>query len=269
METASLIEKLNFCPEAEEILLRTVKECAAFDETALSLCREDCSDEGARALDAAVAPDGDGMKALACILRAAALRTSEEYAARGIGRDIFFATMGFLPRFVNACKQSRGKCAFEWTWWFHRQLSLKEFRIGAFEYERTDNGTEKRLSLHIPAGADISRESLRRSVKDARGFFRKFFPEYENAGIYCSTWLLSPALPALLPEGSRIRGFAGEFELLEWDKDSDAALDWIFPRRMPTEELPESTSLQRAAKNFLRGGGKIGWALGRLREDRL
>ena len=58
------------------------------------------------------------------------------------------------------------------------------------------------------------------------------------------------------------------FTVTKWDEESGACLDRIFPRRdMPLEALAEDTSLQRAAKAFLRGGGKIGWADGVLTRE--
>lgn len=35
---------------------------------------------------------------------------------------------------------------------------------------------------------------------------------------------------------------------------------------MPPEQLAENTSLQRKAKAYLIGGGKIGWALGKMKK---
>ena len=107
---------------------------------------------------------------------------------------------------------------------------------------------------------------FRRSVRDARLFFKTFYPEYAEAPMLCDSWLLSPALPALLPPTSNIVRFQREFEVLRWEKDSSAYLEWVYPvSDLPYGLLAEGTALQRAMKAYLLAGGTVGWALGRLR----
>lgn len=176
--------------------------------------------------------------------------------------------MRFLPRFVNESKNEQGKCSFFWGWWFYRQLSLREFRIGELEFEFCEDENGKKISVHIPSDARLERNLLHASVTDAVRFFKKFFPAYADADFYCDSWLLSPALPSLLPANSRILGFQREFDILRWEEDSEAFKDWIYKSRdIPLAQLPEDTSLQRAVKAHLLRGGKIGWALGRLKRS--
>lgn len=264
MDYETLVRRLGFCAGAEQTLLQTA--APAGPQAVQALCGA-AAEEAEQALRAALAPDEDGMKMLACMLRAA-LHTRALYREKGIPEDIFWATAGFLPRFVNAHAALHGAPAFAWGWWFWRQLSLREFRIGALEYEMTEQGGKPAVSLHIPAGADLSATSLRASLRGAREFFAAFFPAFAGAEMVCSSWMLSPALPALLPPSSNVLAFGRLFTVTKWDEESSACLDWIFPRRdMPLEALAEDTSLQRAAKAFLRGGGKIGWADGVLTRE--
>ena len=269
MELQAWIHSLSFCKEGEEKLQAA---CKAYDHAAQAphwqkLYQNGKENEGIQELRAALAPDEDGMKMLACMLHCALYRTGALYADRGIPKEIFTETMRFLPRFVNAHAAAYGTPAFTWDRWFYRQLSLKEFRIGPLEYEMTEEGEERRISLHIPAGADLSPGVLYPSLRRARSFFAAFFPAYADAGMYCSSWMLSPALKELLPRSSRILAFQSLFTLSDWDRESDACLDWIFPRRdMPLGELAENTSLQKKAKAFLLSGGKIGWAQGKLKD---
>ena len=48
------------------------------------------------------------------------------------------------------------------------------------------------------------------------------------------------------------------------EEDNADFYRWLFdsPTPVPTEDLPERTSLQRRAKAYLAGGGKIGMACG-------
>lgn len=229
-------------------------------------------EEGLNALKEALGEDADGMK-LFVAQSLEALLALREYGERGIGRGIFTATMEFLARFSEVVYVRRGCVEWMWGWWFPRQLALREFRLGALEYEMTEGaafagvpagGSKRRVFLHIPAGADLSDGAVDASVAEARAFFSKYFPAYRDAEYVCSSWMLSPALSGILPETSRVRRFGERFSVVFWEEDSPAFRDWIFPTAVTAsvEDLPEATSLQRAVKRHLLAGGTIGWAEG-------
>ena len=231
-------------------------------------------EEGLSALKEALGEDEDGMKLFAA-QSMEALLALREYEKRGIGRDIFLATMAFMARFSKEAFVRRGRAEWTWGWWFPRQLALKEFRLGALEYEMTEGaafggkpsgGDTRRIFLHIPADADLSDGAVDASLAEARAFFPKYFPAFADAGYVCESWMLSPALSEIMPETSRVRRFSERFSVVFWEEDSPAFRDWIFPSAVtaPAEELPEETSLQRAVKRHLLAGGKIGWAEGVL-----
>lgn len=232
-------------------------------------------EEGLSALKGALGEDADGMK-LFVAQSMEALLALREYGERGIGRGIFTATMEFLARFSEVVYVRRGCVEWMWGWWFPRQLALREFRLGALEYEMTEGaafggkpagGDRRRIFLHIPADADLSDGAVDASVAEARAFFSKYFPAYRDVEYVCSSWMLSPALSGILPETSRVRRFGERFSVVFWEEDSPAFRDWIFPSAVaaPVKELPEETSLQRAVKRRLLTGGKVGWAEGVLK----
>ena len=231
-------------------------------------------EEGYSALREALGADEDGMKLFAAQSQEALLAL-HEYEKRGIGRDIFLATMAFMARFSKEAFARSGRAGWTWGWWFPRQLALKEFRLGALEYEMTEGaafggkpsgGNTRRIFLHIPADADLSDGAVDASLAEARAFFSKYFPAFADAEYVCESWMLSPALSEIMPETSRVRRFSERFSVVFWEEDSPAFRDWIFPSAVtaPVEELPEETSLQRAVKRHLLAGGKIGWAEGVL-----
>lgn len=224
---------------------------------------EDYDYEGAyRAAAAAVGEDTNGVK-MFVYMSACAARLFDTYRERGIGEDVFYATMRFLSRFFASDTQKYAAPRFTWGWWFPRQLALHEFRRGALEYEMTREGT---IFIHIPADADLSEEAVDASIGAARAFFPKHFPAFKDADYMCESWMLSPALAVLLPASSHVLRFGQRFDVLEHDETSPAALDWIFPDpALPKEDLPENTSLQRNTKALLLRGGNIGWTTGKLR----
>ncbi|MBR2054562.1 MAG: hypothetical protein IJ968_06675, partial [Clostridia bacterium] len=82
----------------------------------------------------------------------------------------------------------------------------------------------------------------------------------------CDSWMMSPALEQLLPEGSKILAFQWRFQVLEENEDSMGVLEWVFPGYDEvSEHLPENTRLQRKMKKWLMEGKKVGWTRAVLR----
>lgn len=267
-------DTIGMCPQGRLAAERAWEELwaggagpAAVRSACEKLFCAETGEEGFKALQTALGEDADGMKTLCCLARcAASLRPA--YKERGIAEEIYAATMGFLSRFTAENLQKSGRPRLLNGWWFWRQLSLREFRLGTLEYEMVQDENGKRLSLHIPSDAQLTQPQLSASLRQAKAFFAEFYPEYADAEMVCFSWLLSPALPALLPERSRILYFQRNFTILQHDPHADAALEWIFPdKNVPYEELPERTTLQKKTKALLLAGGNIGWTLGRLKKD--
>lgn len=220
--------------------------------------------EGERALRNELTPDENGLKMLACMLLAG-LHTRELYRAQGMGEDVFYDTFGCFPRFVGEHLKSFGRYGFDRSFWTHRQVGMKLFRIGELEYEMTGFHGEKVLSVHIPSSAKLTPETCRDSYRRAAGFFRAHYPEYAGRPFICESWLLSPALKELLPGGSNILAFQGDYRLCEIHPEDSEFLSWVYGRAdIPPRELPEDTTLRRNMKAFLLGGGKVGAATGVL-----
>lgn len=240
--------RLADVPEAEPYLPR--------------LCSGDY-DGTAQSLYEALSPDEDGFKILSAMLKGT-LIARREYRRRGIGEDVFLATMGCFSRFVAEHKESFGRYGFDRWWWTGRQLSLRLFRLGALEYELlSEEG--RRVSVHIPSDADLGEASVDASLLWAENFLREFFPDHSGAPFVCSSWLLSPALGELLPESSRINRFRSRFRIESFDENSESYKLWVFKNgTLPVEELPENTTLQRNMKRFIKEGGKVGSAQGVL-----
>lgn len=221
--------------------------------------------EGLEALQGVLGEDADGMRQL-CVLLHEALKTWDQYAQRGISKEIFAETMKFVPRFLNSEYAQTGTWRFRWSWWFWRQLSMAEYRVGCMEYELVEENGERFVSLHIPSDADMSAEAIDESFADFRAFLRRYEPEWTDVPWKCDSWLLSPALPHLLPEDSRILAFQRRFTIEKVNEESLGVLNWVFPPHTEvTPDLPENTSLQKRMKAWLLSGNKVGWTAGTLR----
>lgn len=191
------------------------------------------------------------------------------YQEHGIGDEVFVRTMEFCTRFINRHKELYGCYAFEWGWWFPRQLAMREFRIGELEFEFTESD-KKQIYIHIPSDADMRPSSICKTFRAFQDFVNKFYPDWAGADWYCDSWMLSPALGNLLDESSNVLAFNRLFNVESWEEDSMAVLDWVFPaERCELKDLSEKTSLQKKMKAYLLSGGKVGWAKGKLQKQKI
>ena len=79
----------------------------------------------------------------------------------------------------------------------------------------------------------------------------------------CHSWLLSPALSRLLRSDSNILRFQRMFELVGLDDSSRQAEERIFGDIRPQpSDYPVSTTLQRAARQWLLDGNPLPSAYG-------
>ena len=224
------------------------------------------ADEGLKAIQSHLGEDPDGLRLLHLLL-SLALDTWKGYEKAGIPQDVFISTMKFVPRFLHTQMHQHGNWHFIWGWWFWRQLSMMEFRIGCLEYELVENPDGSReISLHIPSDADLSPASVDASFAAFRQFLAVHFPHWQDVPWVCDSWMMAPGLRAALDPDSNILAFQLRFDPLH-HSDYEAVMDWVFPpHREISENLPERTSLQRRLKALLLGGAKIGCTKARLRD---
>lgn len=198
-----------------------------------------------------------------------AVRNRAEGPWAGLPEDVWLATMAAFARFVGEYRRAYGKDGFDRGFWTTRQADAKLFRVGELEYElRRGEGGAPFVSVHIPSDARLRPDRLNASVDAARAFLAEYFPEWAGAAFRCESWLLSPALKSLLPEGANIPRFQAAFDLGAVDADSDDCVMWVFAlgqaQAYEADALPEDTSLRRGVKALLRSGKHLGSAEGVL-----
>lgn len=260
-----LCELLKLPPAVEDTVIKySDSRISVMDEELRKeLLNRESWEQAVEELKQRIGDDPYGFYMLAEML-SAACHTYEAYQRMGIEEDIFIATMRFCTRFIEEHKKKCGEYAFEWAWWFVRQLAMQEFRLGELEYEFVD-GDERKIYIHIPSGARMAPECIQQSFGEYRDFLEKYYPEWKNVGWYCNSWMMSPTLGQLLTEGSNVLAFQRLFEIVSVDYESMAVLDWVYPgEKADFSALSENTLLQRNMKKYLLGGGKVGWAEGRL-----
>ena len=225
------------------------------------LFHADTWDQGLVQLKKQLSPDPLGFKMLTCHLLCA-LKTRENYRAKGIDDEIFLATMDCFPRFVGEHLVSFGTYGFDRDFWTPRQLGCVIFRVGRLEYELG----EGLVDIHIPSGGTLDRDAIAQSLTQGRAFIARYYPAWKDLPMVCHSWLLSPTLAQLLPETSGIRIFQSFFDITPTGEEDQSYLEWCYKRTdLSTEKLPEDTSLQRALKAHLLSGNPFLDAKGTLK----
>ena len=222
-------------------------------------------DTGTRELQEILGEDPDGMKMLWELLNIALHYSYGEYIRRGIPEDIFTATMKFVTRSLRDYEKTYHTYKFGFEWWFPREISLNEYRLGALEYELIE-GAEREIGVHILSDADLQPESVLQSLQEFFAFRKKFYPEWESVELVCESWMMMPELEDLLGSDSKIVRFQKLFEIDFVDYDATWYMEWIFPGCAKVDvSLPERTTLQRHIKKYLLDGKKFGIAKGHLK----
>ena len=229
------------------------------------LMQEEHWAEGLEQLKQSLGEDPGGMKRLCTMLRCA-LKIRAEYDRLGISEEIYIASMAAFSRFVREHRESYGIYGFDRGSWTPRQVSARLFRIGQLEYELTALEGEAAVSLHIPTDVDLGPEVLVPSLREGLAELYRLFPAYRGKPVYCHSWLLSPQLKDFLPENSNILHFQKLFDITPDKTPGNNVLLWVFKNpKLPKEDYPEDTGLQRKLKRFFLDGGQFLEGMGYLR----
>ena len=214
---------------------------------------------------AVLGEDTDGVKILACMLKASA-DVHELYREKGISDKIYFATMKCYTRFIDETCKMTGKLCFDRFWWTARQAGCHLFRIGELEYEMKHIDSGVVIGIHIPSDVDLSFVAVDESLCKARDFFKKYYPTLADAEYRCHSWLLDSQLNEMLRQNSNIISFQKRFEIFDEGEVGDDFVEWVYNTKSTDyTTLPENTSLQRNMKKHLLAGGVIRNAYGRLK----
>lgn len=192
-----------------------------------------------------------------------------KYKERGIGEDILFDTLSDILVWVNTYKSIYKKLGLEECDWLKVHLSFNLFKLGRLQFRM---GTFKEdypkinaklgdnvMEIHIPETGKLDIEDCIKSIERAKGFFAKYFPEFNYEYFSCNSWLLDRGLLEMLNEQSNILKFSSLFEYLS-QVESDGALRYIFRWDATRENLDKfeaKSTLAKKAKEKVINGGKF------------
>lgn len=195
------------------------------------------------------------------------------YDKKGYSEDVFFDSMSDISCKITECKKMHDVWGIFSLEWYRGIFSLRTFKLGRLEYEIKPFPLESYRDLvkngdivyscHIPSAGPLTPESVIDSMKKAY----EFFNIKDKLIVYCHSWLIYPAHYKLFPNGSNLRYFYDLFEIIDEEHPTDNGNLWrIFykPNDTPVDELPETTTLQRNFKKYLKDGNYIGVGVGML-----
>ena len=203
--------------------------------------------------------------------------TRAEYLRRGIGMDIFHATMNDLHTKLMECYAMCGIWGSFVSGWFKGFFELNRFALGRlqfeiihapFDYEKDGHAVKKGeevLNVHIPSeGGPLTREALDDAYARAAAFYRPLWPG-KPLPISCHSWLLFPGMQQFMPKDSHILLFQSDFDIFEEEDDPKFGDCWrLYYRDYDghPENLPRNTRMQRGFADWLMAGQHAGFGRG-------
>ncbi len=186
---------------------------------------------------------------------------SEFYAEKGIPEEILIDTLKDIVRWCETYSDIKGRLYLGELHWLKLHLSGQLFKVGRLQYRMAGSefdipkyGLKKGdsiMEIHIPADGKLSVDECDKSIKMAKDFFQKFFPEYRFKYFTCHSWLLDSKLREVLPESSNILKFAGLFDVVAED-DSNALIKYIWSWDMTERKLKTAAPINPFAAEVQR-----------------
>ncbi|MET9021835.1 acyltransferase domain-containing protein [Actinopolymorpha sp. NPDC004070] len=205
------------------------------------------------------------------------------HARHDVPDDISWASLAALGTEMASARRLTGAGGLDATWGMPRVFRGVTYRLGRLAFDRQRPRPEppdhavlraghSGLNTHVPAdGGPLDPAACDTSFAMAVRFFPHRFPERVGA-FGCHSWLMDEQLANYLPETSNIVRFQRRFRTFVDREQADwAPLENVFHRRYESDEvppelldeLPRTTTLQRAVVTHLRRGGhwynQTGW----------
>ena len=210
--------------------------------------------------------DGDGKRDFLSYLYMCE-NLKKKYDEKNIPEEILIDTVKDIAIWTDLWSDLKSGLFLGECQWLKRHLSMKLFKIGRLQFymgkaetdipEKGIIAGDDVIEIHIPASGPLKESECKESLKMAREFFKKNFPEYDYKCFTCHSWLLDDSLDELLDKESNIIKFRKMFEL-RGKEESDAILRYVFSwnttlRKLP-KEVPGSSFALKVKEKALKGG---------------
>lgn len=110
------------------------------------------------------------------------------------------------------------------------------------------------LDVHIPEGPPMEPEAISSSLKAAIPFYRDFLGKTEARAFTCGSWLMSPALPQILPF-SNLAAFQQRFRIVPYTLRDNQVFERVYGKGFTSwQDMPIETRLQRGVRDWYQSG---------------
>lgn len=268
MDIELLANKINLNSELKNKVLSLVERDRA---KLISLCKKADNDNFK-----SVFTKNDMIKLAVALLYSVEF-TYPKYQKAVISDEIYFETMKDIAVW---CENNNNK-GLKNLPWIKNHLNFELFKLGRLQFQiyKCDNRTlnydllpfnfgENLIYVHIPQGEKLVYAECVNSLKNAKSFFGKYFPNYDFDYFFCESWLLYGENWQFMNSSSNILQFSTLFDLVYSVEDDRQAIERIFgKRKIIKSKYEEKTTLQRNAKRFMQNGGKLGVGIGILNKN--
>ncbi len=255
----NLAKRIELAPEL-------IKALENLDKESIDLIAQGCVEKGFQLL---------GRKSpvtrLAVILTLA-VRVKEKYDKAGIDEKIYYDTMSDIRIWCEDC----GNRGLKNYGWLKNHVSFDLFKLGRLQFQLFECKSkalpykklpfecgEKVVYVHIPRGEKLEKARCIESILSADDFFKRYFPDYKYNYYFCESWLLYEGNRDFMAKDSNIVSFMSLFNIRYSVKIDKQAIERIYGKRqLFKRNYPENTDLQKRAKKYMLGGGRMGIGVG-------
>ena len=191
---------------------------------------------------------------------------AKQYAEKGIDEKILLDTLSDIVLWTNVYSDIKGELYLGELNWLIRHLTMKLFKIGRLQFCMATAGADINkygikkgdnvIEVHIPSGAALNIDDCKASIKSAKEFFAKHFPEFDYKFFTCDSWLLDDTLKTILNEGSNILKFQSLFDIVHQAPSNSIlkyTFNWNINERTVKDAVPASGFAEKVKKAFLSG----------------
>ena len=202
---------------------------------------------------------------------------SKKCLEKKIDEQIIRDTFYDIVIWCKVWSKIKGELYLGETAWLKRHINLKIFTLGRLQFcmNKSDFDIPKYdvkkgdnvIEIHIPVGDKLNLDVCKKSIENAKSFFKKHFPDYHYKIFICHSWLLDDTLNEFLDENSKILLFANLFDKVE-KEESYVLFKYIFPYDTTIENIASRTptsSFSKKIKQAALDGKKFYETLGVLK----
>ncbi len=200
----------------------------------------------------------------------------ERYQKNGVAEEIFIDTMRDIKHKLDECMTTKGVFGIFVVGWYDLFFRGDLMALGRLQYRTMQyndvpvtvlgkdfTAEDRVVDCHIPSSGPLTRDLLLDSYKRAYAMY----PEYRINGVLpirCHSWLLYPPYEKVFATSKNITGFRNDFSLFSQEQHERFEDSWrVFGADSDDiEMLPETTSLQKTFKEYIKEGGTFGAGVG-------